>query len=581
MCQCPRRRHDRRNVRRRRRSRRRCSGSSGRRRRVRRGRRRCWLASRCGRRRCWLACGCWRRRLASTAAVRLRRRRPVRPYRRAGVSAQRLLDRLSMLLALRSVRIVRRSERHGSSSGCNMRGRRVAPLGPCRAVRRSNRVPVGRRDLPAGSPLAVRVPAPARSRSGGGRCSSRLRCLGRDGLRAGVGGRLVRRGASVADGAASAAGPTVAQGLPAWRRLGCRSQPHLARPEFGSPGRRVDGRRCRRDRRRRERPHRAGTGAEPRPSGAQPQPGSPRRSDVRASGSERSAQRCRRHRPVSDVSWTIATSSSTRGSGAWRISVNASPSVSIPRTSPAGPSRRARSVSASMRCDGSCTSSGAISDRKPLRRNRDQFLGDRARVATSADRMRHHLQRPTGIVLDHRLHELVERDHLATSPPAFDISSRHDSVSRGDPAPWATTCSIASSRHRESGVLGDPADVLLQRVGSEQMELQVLRAAADRVRHLLRVGRGEHEHHVRRRLLERLQQRSFGALREHVDLVEDVHLVATGRAERRLLDQVAHGVDAVVRRCVEFVDVVARALPRPTGTNRTRSTVRRPRDSGS
>ena len=48
-------------------------------------------------------------------------------------------------------------------------------------------------------------------------------------------------------------------------------------------------------------------------------------------------------------------------------------------------------------------------------------------------------------------------------------------------------------------------------------------------------------------------------LRQHVDLVEDVHLVPPGRAERRPLDEVAHRVDAVVAGRVELVDVVARA----------------------
>jgi hypothetical protein len=119
------------------------------------------------------------------------------------------------------------------------------------------------------------------------------------------------------------------------------------------------------------------------------------------------------------------------------------------------------------------------------------------------------------------------------------------------------------------GIGGDPAHVLGERVGREEMELQVLRAAAHRVGHLLRVGRREHEHDVRRRLLERLQQRRLGGLREHVHLVEDVHLVSTGRSERRLLDQVAHRVDAVVARRVELVHVVAR--PRSTARHDSHS----------
>jgi hypothetical protein len=93
----------------------------------------------------------------------------------------------------------------------------------------------------------------------------------------------------------------------------------------------------------------------------------------------------------------------------------------------------------------------------------------------------------------------------------------------------------------------------------QQVELQVLGATADGVADLLRIGGGQHEHHVRRWLLERLEQCRLGGLGQHVHLVEDVHLVAARRAERRLLDEVAHGVDTVVAGGVELVDVVAGA----------------------
>ena len=146
-----------------------------------------------------------------------------------------------------------------------------------------------------------------------------------------------------------------------------------------------------------------------------------------------------------------------------------------------------------------------------------------------------------------------------TSPPVDASSSSADSVSRAEPPPCDERRVERCVRQVEPGVVGDPADVLGQRVAGQQVELQMLGARADRVGHLLRIGGGEHEHDVRRRLLERLEQRRLGRLRQHVDLVEDVHLVPTGRAERRLLDQVAHGVDAVVGGRVEFVHVVAGA----------------------
>ena len=87
----------------------------------------------------------------------------------------------------------------------------------------------------------------------------------------------------------------------------------------------------------------------------------------------------------------------------------------------------------------------------------------------------------------------------------------------------------------------------------------MLGATANGVAHLLRVGGGEHEHHMRRRFFEGLQQRCLGTLGEHVHFIEDVHLVPAGCAERCLLDEVAHGIDTVVTGGVEFMNVEAGA----------------------
>ena len=58
-------------------------------------------------------------------------------------------------------------------------------------------------------------------------------------------------------------------------------------------------------------------------------------------------------------------------------------------------------------------------------------------------------------------------------------------------------------------------------------------------------------------LLEGLEQRSLGTLGEHVHFVEDVDLVPSRRAERRLVDEVAHCIDTVVAGGIELVNVVA------------------------
>ena len=94
------------------------------------------------------------------------------------------------------------------------------------------------------------------------------------------------------------------------------------------------------------------------------------------------------------------------------------------------------------------------------------------------------------------------------------------------------------------------------------VEVEAVAAVDDRRRHLARLGRGEHEDGVRRRLLERLQERVPGRRREHVGLVEDVDLAAP--ADRRVGDalaQLADVVDRVVRGGVHL-DHVQRARPR-------------------
>jgi hypothetical protein len=77
--------------------------------------------------------------------------------------------------------------------------------------------------------------------------------------------------------------------------------------------------------------------------------------------------------------------------------------------------------------------------------------------------------------------------------------------------------------------------------GRDRLQVEALAAREDRRQHLLRIGRGEDELHVRRRLLERLQQRVERRRREHVHLVDDVDLELPlgGRVADRVA-QVAH-----------------------------------------
>src|SRR5690606_41555759 len=83
----------------------------------------------------------------------------------------------------------------------------------------------------------------------------------------------------------------------------------------------------------------------------------------------------------------------------------------------------------------------------------------------------------------------------------------------------------------------------------------------DRDRDLVDLRRREDELHVRRRLLERLQERVPRVLREHVDLVHDEDLVAIARwSIREAILQLADVVDAGVAGSVDLTDVEVVAL---------------------
>ena len=141
--------------------------------------------------------------------------------------------------------------------------------------------------------------------------------------------------------------------------------------------------------------------------------------------------------------------------------------------------------------------------------------------------------------------------------PTASAWSSSESASRAEP--------LARRAMRSSGLgigvdplaaedVGEVADQLAVR---EQRELEVLRPRTQRGQHLLRIGGGEHEHDVRGRLLERLQQRVRRRRREHVHLVDDVHLAPARGADPEVhaLDELAHRVDTVVRRGVELDEV--------------------------
>ncbi|CAB4592135.1 unannotated protein [freshwater metagenome] len=196
----------------------------------------------------------------------------------------------------------------------------------------------------------------------------------------------------------------------------------------------------------------------------------------------------------------------------------------------------------------------------------DDVLGERTGIATLLDGVGDGGEGTARVELDERLDELaVGHDVDLVAAGGGEQLEGAQRVARR-PAALLERGEDAGLADVEAGVGRDPADVLFELVHRQQVEPQVLGAAADRVAHLLRIGGGQDEHHVGWRLLEGLEQRRLRRLGEHVDLVEDVHLVAAGGAERRLLDEVAHRVHTVVARRVQLVDVVAGApLDREAG----------------
>ena len=97
---------------------------------------------------------------------------------------------------------------------------------------------------------------------------------------------------------------------------------------------------------------------------------------------------------------------------------------------------------------------------------------------------------------------------------------------------------------------------------TDAVEIEALAARQDGLQNLLRIGGAQHKDHVRRRLLERLEQRVERRRREHVDLVDDIDLVLA--AYRGKVDGVddllAYVVHARTGSGIELVDVRVVAL---------------------
>ncbi len=143
------------------------------------------------------------------------------------------------------------------------------------------------------------------------------------------------------------------------------------------------------------------------------------------------------------------------------------------------------------------------------------------------------------------------------APPEYvDSWSRMPMASRKlPPAARAMTVSDASATSMPS-CCAIPASTPTTSIDRRAAEVEALAARQDGGRHLVRLGGGQHEDGVRRRLLQRLEQGVEGLGGEHVDLVDDVDLHPPfDRREVDLVAQIADIVDAAVGGGVHLDDV--------------------------
>ena len=197
------------------------------------------------------------------------------------------------------------------------------------------------------------------------------------------------------------------------------------------------------------------------------------------------------------ASCTRATSTRTRGSGAWRSSVRISPSRSIARTRAAGPRRCAWAARTSTWWAEQLHELGRHQRQEPVAEVAHEGLGQRPRLVAGVDGVGQRGEGVAGVVLDQRLDELVERQGVTgVAAGVGDQLERRQGIAR---RPGALGDGRVDGRivDVEPGIGGDPPHVLGQRVGRQEVEAQVLGAAADGVADLLRIGGGQHEHDVR------------------------------------------------------------------------------------
>ena len=203
---------------------------------------------------------------------------------------------------------------------------------------------------------------------------------------------------------------------------------------------------------------------------------------------------------------TSATSSGIRGSGRLAHLDEASPTSSRARVTRPRSSRwawsRARSWSASERG----RRSACMAARKTSRR-RARSASPTPRAAAPGGGRLDGDQGAARVVVAEGVDQLVERVEVVGHPAGGDhlVEGRERVAGRAGAGAHARSSSVVA-RRRARRRSTTHSTCCGEVVGRQQVELEVLGAAADGGQHLLGVGGGQHEHHVLGRLLERLEQ---------------------------------------------------------------------------
>ena len=195
-------------------------------------------------------------------------------------------------------------------------------------------------------------------------------------------------------------------------------------------------------------------------------------------------------------------------------------------------------------------------------------------VGTRFDEFRHPIEARCGIALAQRLHDVGQVAGVHAAEHALGngqrdpaLAERDGLLKRGKRVAHAAAGMMRNQVERiafELHALGHAHRAQTRDDGlvGYAAEIEALAARVDGLRHLLRVGGGQDEHHVVGRFLQGFQQRIERRDGQHVDLVDDVDLVtaARGRELHAVDDLLAHVLHARAACRVELVDVGVHAL---------------------